>query len=120
MLLVWHTVGGILALIAGVIAARYVGRAVPRFPHSFIRPARITAWTAGLGLAALSFIFAGDIGYAVSTPEGSDYVGWITYVGILGNVVVWLLLPQLVLAMYLRMRGNALTPNTSFERTREG
>jgi hypothetical protein len=91
-----------------------------------------------MGLAALSFIFAGDIGYAVSTPEGlgrvvgipffvaffdaegSDYVGWITYVGILGNVVVWLLLPQLVLAMYLRMRGNAPTPNTSFERTREG
>ena len=137
MLLVWHTVGGILALIAGVLAARYVGRAGPRYPRPFFRAARIAAWAAGFGLAALSFTFAGDIGYSIPTPEGlgkvvgipffvaffdaegSDYLGWITYVGIFGNVVVWLLFPQLVLAMYLRFHVNTLTPNNSLERSRE-
>jgi hypothetical protein len=81
-------------------------------------------------------MFAGEIGYAVALPEGtgrvvgipffvaffdaegSDYVGWITYVGAIGNAIVWLLVPQLLVAVYLRVAGGRMTPNKSLERTR--
>jgi hypothetical protein len=71
-------------------------------------------------LAIASFFFVTVLGYPISTPEGPgrivgwpffvayfdskgrDYVGFLTYVGALGNFVFWLLAPQFVLAAYAR------------------
>jgi len=121
MLFLIHTVGGIVALIAGALAARYVSRKRAQSPSHAARTLRLVAWLVGATLAGISVIFAGEIGYDLSTPEGmgrivgipflvaffdaqgSDYVGWITYVGMLGNVIVWVLAPQIVLAVYLRL-----------------
>lgn len=131
MLFLIHTAGGIVGLVAGVLAARYVSRKCAQALGGAARALRFGAWLVGAALAGISVIFAGEIGYDLSTPEGpgrvvgipffvaffdaegSDYVGWVTYVGMLGNVIVWLLAPQIVLGLYLRMHrvaGSELQP----------
>ena len=137
MLLLLHTVSGIVGLVSGVMGARYVSRKVAGTPAGTTRSFRLLAWVIGVALGVLSFIFVDEIGYGMATPEGevrvlgipffvaffdaegNDYVGWITYAGALGNVIVWLLAPQILLALYIRLGGRVLTPNTSLERTRE-
>jgi hypothetical protein len=137
MLLILHTVGGIVGLVAGALAARYVSRNASGTPAGTTRKFWLLAWIVGAALGAISFIFVDEIGYGIATPEGegqvvgipffvaffdaggNDYVGWITYAGALGNVIVWLLAPQILVALYLRLSGSALTPNTSLERTRD-
>jgi hypothetical protein len=74
----------------------------------------------GVALAIGSFFFVTALAYPVSTPDGPgrivgwpflvayfdsagrDYVGFITYVGALGNFVFWLLVPQFFLGAYAR------------------
>src|SRR5262249_11774419 len=81
---------------------------------------RLAAFMVGLALAFASFFFVTVLGYPISTPEGPgrivgwpffvayfdsegrDYVGFLTYIGALGNFVFWLLVPQFCLAAYAR------------------
>ena len=138
MLLLLHTLGGIAGLVSGVLAVRYVNRKCSETPRVTAGAIRLVAWIVGVALGAASFIFAGEVGYGIATPEGglgrvvgipffvaffdaegNDYVGWITYAGALGNAIFWLVAPQILVALYLRLRGGAMTHNTSLERTRE-
>jgi hypothetical protein len=122
---------------AGAIAARYVSRNIHETSTGATRRVRLLAWLVGAALGAVSFAFVNEIGYSIATPEGegrvvgipffvaffdaegNDYVGWITYAGALGNVIVWLLAPRMLVALYMRVGGSALTPNKSLERTRD-
>jgi hypothetical protein len=81
---------------------------------------RSTSLFVGLALAIASFVFVPGLSYPVSTEDGPgriagwpffvayfdsagrDYVGFITYLGALGNLIFWFLVPQFFLAAYAR------------------
>ena len=107
---------GLIGLIAGVFAWRYVRR----LSRASVLPARwrhfrIAAIALGLLLASGSY-FAGyypystsqGVGRVVGVPfmvaffdgAGRDYVGPLTLPAAIGNFVVWFLLPQIALALY--------------------
>ena len=111
---------GLLGIVLGIRAWRYVSRSAARAPDPRWKWLRVGAIVVGLSLATASFFFVTAFGYPISTPEGpgrivgwpfleaffdsagSDYVGFITYVGALGNVIFWFLVPQFLLAVYAR------------------
>jgi hypothetical protein len=122
MLLLWHTLAGIIGIVAGVLAWRYVARSASKSPSSAPwRAIRVTAIISGIVLAVVTYRWVTSLGYSISTPEGAvrivglpffvayfdstgnDYVGWITYVGALGNIIFWFLAPQLAAALYARV-----------------
>ena len=119
MIVVLHTLAGIIGIIAGVLALKFVDRAASRAPSAAPwRVIRTSALVAGSCLVVATYVWVTALGYEISTPEGSgrivglpffvaffdargaDYIGWITYVGALGNAVFWFLVPQLGVAAY--------------------
>jgi hypothetical protein len=111
---------GVVGIILGIGAWRYVSRSAARAPQPQWTRLRFGAVFLGLAFAAASVLFVTILGYPVSTPDGPgriigwpffvaffdsagrDYVGFITYVGALGNLVFWFLAPQFFLAAYAR------------------
>ena|ERR1041385_6456081 len=110
---------GIAGLIVGVFALRSIRRtstgALSKPPNW--RTRWIVAFTAGIllggtcffltGLAWLSYPMSepGGTGHVVGIPfivayidaQGSDYVGAITWIGTVGNMVFWCLVPAIAL-----------------------
>jgi hypothetical protein len=111
---------GLVGIVLGIRAWRYVSRSAARAPQPQWTRVRFAAAFFGLALATASVLFVTALGYRVSTPDGPgrivgwpffvaffdsagrDYVGFITYVGAFGNVVFWFLAPQFLLAAYAR------------------
>jgi hypothetical protein len=111
---------GLIGIVLGIWAWRYVSRSTARSPHGRWKWIRVAAVVVGLALGAASTFLDGVFGYPISTPEGpgrivgwpfleaffdaqgSDYVGLVTYVGAFANLVFWFLVPQLFLAAYAR------------------
>jgi hypothetical protein len=111
---------GLVGIALGIKAWRYVSRSATRSPQPQWKRLRFAALIVGAALAIASFFFVTVLGYPVATPEGPgrivgwpffvayfdsegrDYVGFLTYIGALGNFVFWLLVPQFLLAAYAR------------------
>jgi hypothetical protein len=111
---------GLVGIALGIKAWRYASRSSAASPHPQWKWIRFGALLVGIALAIASFFFVTILAYPVSTPdgpgrivgwpffvayfdsEGRDYVGFLTYVGALGNFVFWLLVPQFLLAAYAR------------------
>jgi hypothetical protein len=112
---------GLVGIFLGARAWRYASRCAAQAstaaPWMWLR---IGAFLVGLALAIASLLLILRFSYpapdgsgrivgwpffvAYFDPAGDDYVGWITYAGVLGNFVFWLLVPQFLLAAYARRR----------------
>jgi len=110
---------GLLLLVIGVLSVRYVFKA-QRTGHIPPRWGVLRAVVIGtsLSLAPIS-LFArypyrdseGKLGHVIGLPflaayfdsAGHDYVGGITLFATVGNAVVWLLIPWILLAVYVRL-----------------
>ena len=111
---------GLIGIILGIWSWRYVSHSARSALQPQWKRLRLGALIVGLALALASIFLVSALGYPVSTEDGPgrivgwpffvaffdssgrDYVGFITYVGGLGNFVFWFLVPQFFLAAYVR------------------
>src|SRR5262249_17162242 len=121
MIIVLLDIIGLLGIGAGIWAVRWLKRA--RLSQSLSqsqRRLRLAALILGAVIALASWPLTYAMGYPYSTPEGVgrvvgipfmtaffdseglDYVGDLTVFAVIGNMIFWFLLPQLILAIRLR------------------
>ncbi len=112
---------GLIGVVLGIRAWRYVSRSAARAPGAAPwRRVRVATLIVGLALALVSFVWVTILGYPVTTADGPgrivgwpffvvyfdsagrDYGGFLSFIGVIGNFASWLLMPQFLLAAYTR------------------